>query len=197
VSLEELYEQQIKPLPKKERLELLAMIAKDLASEVEEDPTVEFLSSLLKRQRSQGKRQRVRGGMPASAFRPYILEALAQLGGKAREAEVLERIWEMVRPKLTEIDLEWLPAGNDYRWRKRACWEKFNMKQEGLLRDDSPYGIWELSEKGWQEARKLLEGEGAPEATGSTTDEDPAVQKLRELLNRGKVTTGEEGNQAF
>jgi len=192
MSLEELYEQQIKPLPKKERLLLLAMIAQDLASEVEEDPTVEFLSSLLKRQRSQGKRQRVQGGMPMSAFRPYILKALAQLGGRAREAEVLERVWEMVRPQLTEIDLEWLPTGNDYRWRKKARWERLKMKQEGLLRDDSPRGIWELSKKGWQEAMKLLEGEGAPEATGATTDEDPAVEKLRELLNRGKVTTGEE-----
>jgi len=192
MSLEELYEQQIKPLPKKERLLLLAMIAQDLASEVEEDPTGEFLSSLLKRQRSQGKRQRVQGGMPMSAFRPYILKALAQLGGRAREAEVLERVWEMVRPQLTEIDLEWLPTGNDYRWRKKARWERLKMKQEGLLRDDSPRGIWELSKKGWQEAMKLLEGEGAPEATGATTDEDPAVEKLRELLNRGKVTTGEE-----
>jgi len=189
VSLEELYEQQIKPLPQKERLELLAMIAKDLASEVEEDQTVEFLSSLIKRQR--GKRQRVRGGMPASAFRPYILKALAQLGGEARAAEVLKRVREMVQPQLTEIDLQRLPTG-DFRWRKNACWEKFRMEREGLLRDDSPRGVWKLSEKGWQEARKLLEGEGAPEATGATTDEDPAAQKLRELLNRDKVTTGEE-----
>jgi len=193
MNLEEFYEQQIKPLPRKERLLLLAMIAKDLASEAEEDPTVELLSSLLKRH----KRQRVRGGMPMSAFRPYILKALAQLGGRAREAEVLKCVEEMVRPQLIEeIDLEQLPTG-ELRWRKKARWEKFKMKQEGLLRDDSPYGIWELSEKGWQEARKLREGESAPEATGSTTDEDPAAQKLRELLNRGKVTTGEEDDQAF
>ncbi|MCS7187947.1 MAG: hypothetical protein RMK89_13475 [Armatimonadota bacterium] len=37
--LEELYEQQIKPRPKDERLKLLAMIAQDLAAEaVEEQP---------------------------------------------------------------------------------------------------------------------------------------------------------------
>jgi hypothetical protein len=31
------------------------------------------------------------------------------------------------------------------------------MVQEGLLRSDSPQGIWELSEKGWEEAKRLLE----------------------------------------
>ena len=103
------------------------------------------------------KAQRVFGGMPMSAFRPYILKALVELGGRAREAEVLACVEEMVKPNLSPIDLEWLPVGNDYRWRKKARWERFNMKREGLLRSDSSRGIWELSERGWEEAKKLLE----------------------------------------
>jgi len=37
LTLEELYEQQIKPRPKEERLRLLAMIAQDLAAEVKQE----------------------------------------------------------------------------------------------------------------------------------------------------------------
>jgi hypothetical protein len=102
------------------------------------------------------KVQRVFGGIPASAFRAYILKALAELGGSAHEMDVLARVEEMVKPHLSPIDLEWLPTGNDYRWRKKARWERFKMKEQGLLRSDSPRGIWELSELGWEEARKLL-----------------------------------------
>ncbi|MCS7254051.1 MAG: winged helix-turn-helix domain-containing protein [Armatimonadetes bacterium] len=120
------------------------------------DPTAEWLSRLI----CKSKRQRVYGGIPAHAFRPYILKALAQLGGSAREADALKRVEEMVKLRLLPVDLEWMPKGNDYRWRKKARWERFKMKQDGLLRDDSPRGIWELTEKGWQEVRKLLENEG-------------------------------------
>lgn len=119
------------------------------------DPTVEWLHNLVATQ----KPKRLFGGMPTRAFRPYILKALAELGGSAREADVLDRVWEMVKSRLSPIDLEWMPAGNDYRWRKKARWERFVMKQGGLLRNDSPFGIWELTELGWQEARKLMEGE--------------------------------------
>ncbi len=122
---------------------------------VDRDPTVEWLSRLVEKPRQQ----RVFGGIPSRAFRSYILKALARFGGSAREADVLERVEEMVKPFLSEIDLEWMPTGNDYRWRKKARWERFKMVQEGLLRPDSPRGIWELTELGWQEARKLLEGE--------------------------------------
>ncbi|MCS7186066.1 MAG: winged helix-turn-helix domain-containing protein [Armatimonadota bacterium] len=120
------------------------------------DPTVEWLSGLI----TKPKRKRVWGGMPMPAFRPYILKALVKLGGIAREKDVLKQVEELVKPDLPEIDLEWMPTSNDYRWRKKTRWERFKMKQEGLLRDDSPRGIWELTEKGWQEARKLLENEG-------------------------------------
>jgi hypothetical protein len=33
------------------------------------------------------------------------------------------------------------------------------MVRDGLLRADSPQGIWELTEAGWMEAKKLIAGE--------------------------------------
>ncbi len=122
---------------------------------VDRDPTVEWLSRLVEKPRQQ----KASRGMLDSAFRPFILKALAQLGGRARVEEVLERVERMVKPFLSPVDLEPVPSGTEPRWRNRARWERFKMVQEGLLRPDSPRGIWELTELGWQEARKLLEGE--------------------------------------
>ncbi|MCX7778606.1 MAG: winged helix-turn-helix domain-containing protein, partial [Armatimonadetes bacterium] len=73
--------------------------------------------------------------------------------------EVLDQVEKMVRPHLQSFDFRPVSSGEP-RWRNKARWERFNMVLEGLLRDDSPRGIWELTEKGWQEARKLLENEG-------------------------------------
>jgi restriction endonuclease Mrr len=65
----------------------------------------------------------------------------------------------MVKPHLSPVDEERLPSGNGYRWHRKANWERYYMVREGLLRDDSPQGIWELTETGWREAKKLIAGE--------------------------------------
>jgi len=36
------------------------------------------------------------------------------------------------------------------RWRNTAQWCRHTMVQEGLLKRDSPHGIWEITEKGRQ-----------------------------------------------
>jgi restriction endonuclease Mrr len=90
-------------------------------------------------------------------YRPLILKALAEMGGQGRAKEVLRRVFEMAEPYLSDKDLEPVPSGTSKRWEKRANWERYRMVQEGLLRSDSPQGIWELSEKGWEEAKRLLE----------------------------------------
>lgn len=148
-AVEKIYERHIKPLTMTEQLRLIVLIAQGLS-----DPTIRGLEDLI----CGKKRRRVFGGMPMSAFRPFILKALAELGGQAREGEVLARVEKMVGPYLQDLDREELPTG-DYRWRKKARWERFKMKGEGLLRADSQRSIWELTEKGWEEARKLLESE--------------------------------------
>ena len=49
---------------------------------------------------------------------------------------------------LNKVDFELLPSGNDYRWRNTACWARNTMIKEGLIKKDSPRGIWEITEKG-------------------------------------------------
>lgn len=98
---------------------------------------------------------------PQAAFRLPVLRALASLGGRAHVREVLQKVEEQMRSQLNEVDREPLPSDPETpRWMNKACWERFEMVREGLLRGDSPRGVWELSDKGWQ---FLKDSEGAAE----------------------------------
>jgi predicted CopG family antitoxin len=77
-----------------------------------------------------------------------ILESLMELGGCAKAYDVLERVREKMIDVLTEMDLELLPSGNDLRWRNKAQWARFLMIKEGLLKNNSPKGVWEITEYG-------------------------------------------------
>jgi len=80
-------------------------------------------------------------------FRWPILQALYGNGGSGRTAEVLDRVGEIVKSKLTDADRRKLAHG-EIRWRNTAQWERNVMVDEGLLKKNSPHGVWELTEKG-------------------------------------------------
>lgn len=90
------------------------------------DPAVELLHKLVVNR----KLKRSLGGMPRREFRPYILKALAKLGGSARTSDALKLVEEMVRPRLLPIDLERLPLGGDYRWRNKVHGERYSMAKK-------------------------------------------------------------------
>lgn len=91
-------------------------------------------------------------------FRRPILEALVELGGKASIREVLDRVEKKMAGKLTKYDLEPLPSDRKtVRWRNAAQWCRNSLVREGLMKADSPYGIWEISESG----RKALQDESS------------------------------------
>jgi len=90
---------------------------------------------------------------PQGTYRPLILQALAKTGGRAGAHEVLAHLKQRLNGKFTAGDLEHLTTGA-VRWENKAEWERHQMVTEGLLKSDSPRGIWELSDKGWREARR-------------------------------------------
>ncbi len=105
---------------------------------------------------SPGRRtspDRLRPGLRTSLedfYRP-ILTATVELGGKARAAEVVERVGAMLRNTLTEADLKPLPSNPAVtRWHNGAHWARLKMVEQGLLRRDAPYGIWEITDAGRQ-----------------------------------------------
>lgn len=85
---------------------------------------------------------------PQHTYRVPILEALEQLGGKGHAREVLRIVYEKMKDCLTEDDLKLLPSGGSVRWENTAHWERKRMIENGLLRNDSPVGVWEMTEAG-------------------------------------------------
>jgi hypothetical protein len=79
-------------------------------------------------------------------LRENIIRALKKLGGRARVGDVKTEIGRQLEGKLLPGDLEWRKATKEYVWQNNAKWERFRMIKDGLLRSDSPRGIWELSE---------------------------------------------------
>ena len=86
---------------------------------------------------------------PEGAFRLPILQALVTLGGSAPVRDVLDIVEHLMKSQLNEIDYQALPSNPRLpRWRNAAQWTRQSMVNEGLLRSDSPRGIWEITEAG-------------------------------------------------
>lgn len=83
---------------------------------------------------------------PLRFYREYIISALKKFGGRARVAEVLDEMGRQLNGKLLPGDFELRKDGKTVGWRNSAQWERLVMVKEGILRSDSPGGIWELSE---------------------------------------------------
>lgn len=86
---------------------------------------------------------------PEQEYVKPILQSLEELGGSAPLAEVLDRVHDMMNGRLCDVDFQ--PLASDPalpRWRNAAQWARNSMAREGLLKNDSPRGIWEISDAG-------------------------------------------------
>lgn len=100
--------------------------------------------------RQAGQHHRLERGLKTHdrAYRVPVLTALVEMGGSAPASAVLERVYHMMQDRFNEYDLAAVPSGGEKRWRKTAQWCRNTMKNEGLLRSDSPRGIWEITDEG-------------------------------------------------
>jgi hypothetical protein len=108
------------------------------------------------RSRQRGKRQP--RGTPQGAYHVPILEALVELGGKAPVSAVLERVYTKLEGRLQPSDLEFVPSGQEERWRNTAKWARADLKEQGYLAADSPKGIWEITDAGRRYLESLKHG---------------------------------------
>jgi hypothetical protein len=86
------------------------------------------------------------GHMRSSAFSEPILACLREAGGKATVPQVREWLRQRLGSQFTAADRQILPIAKEPRWWKNAAWERNRLAHAGLLRDDSPKGVWELSD---------------------------------------------------
>lgn len=100
-------------------------------------------------------------GLPSredAYYRP-ILEALRALGGSAPISQVLDCVLQNMRGTLNEADFEPIASNPDVpRWRKTAQWARNSMVKMGLLRNDSPRGIWQISDAGIRYLQSEING---------------------------------------
>jgi len=90
---------------------------------------------------------------PKSAFVFPILQAINELGGSASITEVMPVVERRMRGVLRGVDYEIFNQGRsrvEPRWRNTARWAKDAMVKLGFILDDSPRGLWELSDFGFE-----------------------------------------------
>lgn len=104
-----------------------------------------------KKSKRRKAKPRLRRGLrtPEDAFRLPILEALVELGGSGSIQDVLDRVEKKMKPVLNEYDYQPLPSDQrSIRWRNTAQWCRNTLVREGLMKSDSSYGVWEISDQG-------------------------------------------------
>ena len=79
-------------------------------------------------------------------LREYLLMALRELGGSAKCSEVIDKMREMLAGQLLPGDLMKRKSG-EIIWENNAHWERNALVKEGILKKNSPRGVWELAEQ--------------------------------------------------
>lgn len=98
---------------------------------------------------------------PESAYVVPILQALNKMGGSGKVADVLDEVGKIMKPVLKDVDYEQLASrSTNLRWRNTPQWARNSMVQEGLLKSDSPRGVWEISDQGYALLKKQADISG-------------------------------------
>lgn len=86
---------------------------------------------------------------PETAFVFPILRALVEMNGSASMQQVLEKVGAAMKDEFRDVDHQSLRSDPIRpRWNNTAQWARNTMVQEGLLKKDSPRGIWEITAAG-------------------------------------------------
>jgi hypothetical protein len=85
--------------------------------------------------------------LPQREFREPLLAVLRELGGKASVKDIRELLERKIAHRLNDADHRNVSSG-DPRWWNATCWERNGLVKEGVLRDDSERGVWELTDHG-------------------------------------------------
>lgn len=76
-------------------------------------------------------------------LRDTLIATLHDFGGSSSKKDVEREMEKRLRGKLTDIDYEFVGVGIE-RWKESTQWIRYHLVQEGVMRNNSPRGIWEL-----------------------------------------------------
>jgi len=129
----------------KDRLEKLLIGLREITQTVD-DP---IASKPAKPRKSRRRKRRTKSDPPITqqeVFRDEIIIALMELGGSGTPKEVVKIIEKNMAGRLLPADYERRSTG-EVIWENNVHWQRLKMKNDGILRSDSPKGTWELSEE--------------------------------------------------
>jgi hypothetical protein len=81
---------------------------------------------------------------PARIFRHHVLEVLRELGGRAKVGELFNALECRLGSSFLAGDLR-PDAQGVTTWRRKVGILRYSLAAEGVLRSDSPTGVWELA----------------------------------------------------
>ena len=95
---------------------------------------------------------------PEKEFIRPILESLVELEGSARSTQVMDKVKQKMEAKFTEYDCQAKPSDPSVpRWLNQARWCRHNLvHKHGFLNDNSPRGIWEITDVGRRYLEELV-----------------------------------------
>jgi Mrr N-terminal domain len=76
-----------------------------------------------------------------------IIAVLKKINGKGHIQQILAEMEHQLAGELLPHDLETIASGKQLVWQNNVCWERNKMVIKGILKNDSPRGIWELTEE--------------------------------------------------
>ena len=127
----------------REKLEKILVGLKDILKIID----AAYFTDTPKKKRT--RKRRPKSDLPHTkheVFWTEIIDALRILGGAGIAKEVKEIIEESMKDKFLPGDFE-KRRDDELVWRNNVHWARMYMKNDGILRNDSPRGTWELSEE--------------------------------------------------
>lgn len=94
---------------------------------------------------------------PELLYQFFILKVLIELGGSGERCRVLNKIKRDYKTLLTKKDLEDYESGHGERWKNHISFTRQHLKEQGYLRSDSPYGLWEITDEGREKYKEWFE----------------------------------------
>lgn len=98
------------------------------------------------RKRSSDNNSPVRQGRltPRNTLIRAIVQVMEQMGTSGHKREIHNRLEDVLAGVLNSEDYA-LDSSGQVTWHHQADWARMYMAQVGILKNDSPRGIWELS----------------------------------------------------
>jgi hypothetical protein len=95
------------------------------------------------------KAERVPTGaiLPEQEYVKPLLRVLHERGGRVPAREVIEEVGRRLNDRLTPLDRQPVSSGG-VRWQNRVQFARLRLIDRGLLKRESPRGLWELTEQG-------------------------------------------------